>query len=196
MGDPMASVPRRRLDAFLAEAVAPFLRKLGFVRSGRSWRRVRGDAIQVLAVEGDRWNRGDVCRFCCVGAAWYPAVARRLREPKTMRPTWWAGHLRWSEPGMHDLGPDTDRENLARSVLAELTRVLRWLDARTLVDRAWRAMPKPPRYPPPLAVQNALRELGGRKPLPKPKPARSRQPQRKLAFQVRSIVAETARTTP
>lgn len=179
-----ATTTRQRLDALLGRLVAPWLAERGFQRRGHTFRRERDDAIQVVAIHGSRWNAGQVGRFSCVGALWFPAVAELLKQPQTTRPTWWASHLRWSEHGEHELGRTTDLDALATTIRAELARLLRWLDARTRLERAWRAMPKPPHYPPPLAVQDALRALAGRKPLARPSGGR---PGRKSGFAVLSL---------
>ena len=166
----VAGTARGRLAVLLREAIAPTLRVAGFVRGGHTWRRRRGDAIELLAVDGSRWNAGRVVRFGLVAALWYPAVARRLRQPAKPRPQWWEGHVRWSETGAeHTIAPDTDDAALQRRVEAELHRLLRWLAPRCDARSAYRALPRAPHCPPSLAVQNALRTIAGRKPVPKPK---------------------------
>ena len=111
------SSQKRRLDAFLRTAVAPMLRDAGFTRRGHAWRRVRDDAIEVLAIHADRWNHGLHCRFACVAALWYPAVARRLRQRATTSPSWWQCHVRYHESGHdHQLDPGDDGTKLTRTV--------------------------------------------------------------------------------
>lgn len=171
----MASTSRRRLDAFLRTAVAPMLRDDGFARRGHTWRQRHGDAIAVLAIQGNPWN-GSRVQFSCVGGLWYPAVARRLRQRALRHPHWWQCHVRWSEPGRdHTLGAAEADAALTRRVRAELLRLWRWLEPRTNLDRAWRALPKPPRCPPGLPVANALRVLAGRKPLAAPRRERTQR---------------------
>lgn len=182
-----SSSPRQRLDAFLRTAVAPTLRAAGFTRRGQTWRRVRDDAIEVLAIHGDRWNHGARCRFACVAALWYPAVARRLRQRATRSPSWWQCHVRHHESGRdHQLAPGDDGTKLARQVLAELRRLRRWLAPRTSLNRAWRALPKPPHCPPAPRVVDALRVLGGQQPLARPRRT-SRPPKPTGRFEVLDV---------
>ena len=181
----VAGTARGRLAVLVRVAIAPTLRVAGFVRSGHTWRRRRGDAIELLAVSSR--NRGHVSRFSLVAALWYPAVARRLRQRAKPRPQWWEGHVRWSEAGAeHTIAPDTDDAVLQRRVEAELHRLLRWLAPRCDVLRAYRALPRAPHCPPTLAVQNALRTIAGRKPMPKPKESPSSR-QRVGGFKVLSV---------
>jgi hypothetical protein len=181
----VAGAARGRLGRLLRVAVAPMLRAGGFVRSGQTWRRRRGDAIELLAVSSR--NLGHVSRFSLVAALWYPAVARRLRQPANPRPKWWEGHVRWYELGAaHTIAPDTDDAVLQRRVEAQLRRLLRWLAPRCDVRRAYRALPRAPNFPPSIAVQDALRKIAGRKPVPRPKnspPSRRRV----CSFKVLSI---------
>lgn len=179
--------PKRRLDAFLRTSAAPLLRDAGFTRRGHTWRRVRDDAIEVLAIHADRWNHGARCRFACVAALWYPAVARRLRQRAVRSPSWWQCHVRYHESGQdHQLDPGDDGTKLTRTVRAELHRLLRWLEPRTSLNRAWRALPKPPQCPPATRVVDTLRVLGGQQPLAK-KHRSSRPPKPTGRFEVLDV---------
>jgi hypothetical protein len=78
--------------------------------------------------------------------------------------------VRYHEGGRdHQRAPGDDGRQLAREVLAELRRLLRWLEPRTSLNRAWRALPRPPHCPPAPRVVDALRVLGGQQPLARPR---------------------------
>jgi Domain of unknown function (DUF4304) len=60
------------------EALAAPLKRAGFTKSGRTWRRWVGEAAQVIHVQASRSNAGANGRFVLAAGVYFPALADRL----------------------------------------------------------------------------------------------------------------------
>jgi hypothetical protein len=67
--------------AHLRTKLAPFLRASGFSGSGVTFRRVRGEVIQLLHVQGSRTGES-CCVELCVHLTFLPTVLGRATDPK------------------------------------------------------------------------------------------------------------------
>jgi hypothetical protein len=116
------------------EALAEPLEAAGFKRSGRTWRRRKGDAVQVITVQGSRANAGADGRFLLNAGVYFPALADRLGLfPLTDLPSEADCHLRtrpmppgrrWWKVRLAGLAqPDPEAGRLLGALLA-------WLDRR------------------------------------------------------------------
>jgi Domain of unknown function (DUF4304) len=117
-----------------ADALAAPLKKAGFTKSGRTWRRWVGDAAQVIHVQASRHNAGADGRFLLAAGVYFPALATRLALfPPTDTPTESDCHVRtrpmppgrswWKVRAAGVARPDPD----AGKVLGAL---FSWLDRR------------------------------------------------------------------
>ena len=66
------------IDHIAVEALGDPLKAAGFRRSGRTWRRQMGDAVQVVHVQASRYNAGRDGEFVLNAGVYFPALAARL----------------------------------------------------------------------------------------------------------------------
>ena len=66
------------IDRVATEALAAPLAAAGFKKTGRTWRRQVGDAVQVVHVQASRHNAGADGEFVLTAGVYFPALAARL----------------------------------------------------------------------------------------------------------------------
>ena len=67
------------IDHIAVEALGDPLKAAGFRRSGRTWRRQMGDAVQVVHVQASRYNAGRDGEFVLKAGVYFPALASPAR---------------------------------------------------------------------------------------------------------------------
>ena len=66
------------IDRLAADALAAPLKAAGFHKTGRTWRRRAGDAIQVVNVQASKWNAGADGQLLLNAGVYFPSLAVRL----------------------------------------------------------------------------------------------------------------------
>jgi Domain of unknown function (DUF4304) len=68
-----------RIDAFLRENLDPILKREGFRKKRRTYKRVLEDRVEIFSVEASTWNREGAGQFTVTLAVVIPSLAQRLR---------------------------------------------------------------------------------------------------------------------
>ena len=68
----------RVIDRVAADALAAPLKAVGYRRDGRTWRRRRGDSVQVVQVQASQSNVGADGQFLLNAGVYFPALAARI----------------------------------------------------------------------------------------------------------------------
>ncbi len=74
----MVSEIGKVIDRVATEALAVPLAAAGFKKTGRTWRRHVGEAVQVVHVQASRHNAGADGQFVLTAGVYFPALAARL----------------------------------------------------------------------------------------------------------------------
>lgn len=69
----------KHIDAFLRENLDPLLKRDGFRKKRRCYRRTLEDRVEIFAVEASAWNRDDIGQFTVTLSVVIPSLAQRLR---------------------------------------------------------------------------------------------------------------------
>jgi hypothetical protein len=70
----------KRINAVIGHGLAPLLEEVGFRRKGRTFRRESPDRIDVINVQGSKWNAGRTGEFTINVGVYYPRLAE-LYDP-------------------------------------------------------------------------------------------------------------------
>ena len=70
----------KHIGAIISKKLAPFLRDAGFKRKGRTFHRMHDDRIDVVNVQGSKWNSADTGEITINLGVYYPEVAK-LYDP-------------------------------------------------------------------------------------------------------------------
>lgn len=70
----------KRINAVIAQGLGPCLREAGFKRKGRTFHRAADERIDVVNVQGSKWNAGRTGEFTVNVGVYYPHVAE-LYDP-------------------------------------------------------------------------------------------------------------------
>src|SRR5215831_11530845 len=85
----------QKLDYLVTAWLRPALAPLGFARSRRTFHRTIArdgvEAVQVISLEGSRWNMGVAGEFHVNLGVQLPALVRLVAELPQY--AWWLGHL-------------------------------------------------------------------------------------------------------
>jgi hypothetical protein len=128
----------RVIDHVGAEALATPLKAAGFRRSGRTWRRQVGDAVQVVHVQASRYNAGAEGEFLLSAGVYFRALAARLALfPPSDAPGESDCHVRtramppgrnwWKVRAAGAAQPDPDAGHVLQAMFSWLDR---WADRR------------------------------------------------------------------
>lgn len=70
----------KRINAVIAHSLAPCLKEAGFKRKGRTFRRITDERIDVINVQGSKWNAGRTGEFTINVGVYYPEIAELYDE--------------------------------------------------------------------------------------------------------------------
>lgn len=70
----MASGIGRRIDEVIRIGLVPLLKEHGFTRKSRTFRKSAGEAIQIVHIQANKWNRGDSGSFTVNLGVYFRAV--------------------------------------------------------------------------------------------------------------------------
>ncbi len=70
----------QRINAVIGHSLAPCLREAGFRRKARTFHRVETDRIDVINVQGSKWNQGRTGEFTINVGIYFPQIAE-LYDP-------------------------------------------------------------------------------------------------------------------
>lgn len=70
----------KRINKVISAEIAPFLKSEGFRRKGRAFHRLHGQHVDVVSIQGSKWNSGSTGEFTVNVGVYYPAIAE-LYDP-------------------------------------------------------------------------------------------------------------------